>query len=378
MRYNARTMPRKSASDSIRPYPGFELQHERVDVFLESVRKGAIPSLLFTGPEGCGKEFTALEFARALHCTEKTLCRLDRDPCAACLQSAHLEHADTHLIHPTPTQGAGEAEDGDVTDIAKVLDEKRQDIFATYRFTKKASIRIARARAIIQRANTKPFSSNFNVFIIVDAHAMREQAQNALLKVIEEPPPHSVVVVITHNPDSILFTIRSRCQRVRFTPLKTGVVESVLGEYYGADRDAARRAATLAQGNVRRARELLESYDDSDQKAAAQLVAGFHEAPDSWLIGQATVIGRGSNRDGVARFLHELSLLFRDIMSGDSALYVNGELEKEIDKEAKRWDRNRLPAIIDSISRARSEILHRNLNIDATLVDLFLNIKRSG
>jgi DNA polymerase-3 subunit delta' len=371
-------MPAKK-EDAVRPVPALDLGHERVDRFLDSVRRDRVPSLLFTGPEGSGKEYTAIEFARRICCGEAQPCAAgDSGACELCTQASVLEHPGFHLIYPTPTQGAGEPDDGDIADISKVLDEKRQDIFARYRFTKKASIRIARARAVIQRANTKPFGSPFNVFVFVDAHAMREEAQNALLKVVEEPPPRSVLIFVTHNPESILYTIRSRCQHVRFTPLKTVAVERVLTGYYGVDGETARRAAKLSQGNLQRACALVESFDDADRQTAAAFVTGLPGATDSWVIGQALAVGQSTNRDAVARYLHELSVTFRDVMGGDEELFVNTENAAALKKLIGKWERKNLPGMIDRISRARYEILVRNMNIDATLVSLFLDLHRVG
>jgi DNA polymerase-3 subunit delta' len=365
-------------ADDVRSVPGLDLGHERVARFLESIRRDRVPSLLFTGPEGSGKEYTAIEFARRLCCREPTPC----DPggatvCELCVQASLLEHPGIHLVYPTPTQGAGEPDDGDVVDIGKVLDEKRHDIFAQYRFAKKASIRIARARAVIQSANKKPFGSPYDVFIFIDAHAMREEAQNALLKLVEEPPPHCVVIFVTHNQESILYTIRSRCQQVRFTPLKTDAVERVLVDYYGVDGKTARRAAKLSQGNLQRARALVESSDDVDRRTAAAFAIELPKASESWVIGQAMDVGRTSNRDAVARYLHELSVVFRDVMSGDESLFINSDNAAELQKLVSKCERKQLPGMIDRIARARHEILVRNMNIDATLVSLFLDLLRA-
>jgi len=362
----------------LRSVPALDLGQDRVERFLESVRRDRVPSLLFTGPAGSGKEYTAIEFARRVCCPEPSPC----DPnsghvCDLCARASHLEHPGIHLIYPTPTQGAGEPDDGDVTDTAKVLDEKRRDIFAQYRFSKKASIRIARARAVIQRANTKPFGSPYNVFVFIDAHAMREEAQNALLKVVEEPPPHCVVIFVTHNAESILYTIRSRCQHARFNPLKTDVVQRLLADYYGVEAKAANRVAKLSQGSLQRARALLDSFDDDDSRTAIEFATGLPGASESWAIGHALSAGRGSNRDAVARYLHELSVVFRDVMVGDESLLVNREEAATIAKLSKKWDRKQLPKMIDRISRTRYEILVRNMNIDAAMVDLFLHLHRT-
>lgn len=357
--------------------PAFALEQSHADACLRAIRPGNLPSLLFTGPEGTGKEYTAIELARRLCCLNPDPCDLDQDACESCRMASRLEHPGIHLIHPTPTQGSNEGEDGDVSDIARVLEEKRRDIFAKYHFSKKASIRIARARAVIQRANTKPFDSPYHVFIFVDAHTMREEAQNALLKLVEEPTPRAVLIFTTTNPESILYTIRSRCQRIRFAPLKTHVVESILTGYYDVDAKSAQRAATLSQGSIRRAVSLAESFDDTERNNAAALVAGLTVEPESWAIGQALAVGKGSNREGVARFLDEMALVFRDLMAGDPELFVNKELTKELKKISQGWERRNLPGIIEKIAQARAEILLGNMNIDATLTRLLIDIHRS-
>jgi DNA polymerase-3 subunit delta' len=364
-------------ADPLRPLPALTLRQRHADACLGAITADNVPSLLFTGPEGTGKEYTAVDFARRMCCPQPVPCDLGADPCESCRMAARLEHPGIHLIHPTPTQGSNEGDDGDVNDIARILEEKRRDIFARYRFTKKTSIRIARARAVIQRANTKPFDSPYHVFIFIDAHTMREEAQNGLLKLVEEPPPHAILIFTTTNPEGILYTIRSRCQRIRFSPLAAEVVESVLREYYGVDAATARRAAALAQGSITRAAALAESFDDSERKHAAALVAGLTVESESWAISQALEAGKGSNREGVARFLDEVALVFRDLMVGDPELFVNREFTAELEKIAGGWPRRSLPAVIDRIGRARAEILLGNMHIDSTLTRLMIDIHRS-
>jgi DNA polymerase-3 subunit delta' len=229
---------------------------------------------------------------------------------------------------------------------------------------------------VIQRANTKPFDSRFNVFIFVDAHAMREEAQNALLKLVEEPLPHSRLIFLTANPDGILYTIRSRCQRVRFLPLKPTVVADILKNYYATGEEDARRAAALAQGSMARARDLVESFDDSDRQSAAAFVEGITRSPESWVIGSALTVARGSNRETVAHFLDDVALVFRDVMAGDRSLYINGDMEAALDKLGGRWSKSVLPEVISRIAGARTQILFANTNVDATLTELFLDISR--
>jgi len=372
----------RTTEEEIRGFPAFDLFDGRVRKVLDGYLQRRVPSLLFAGPVGTGKEYAAIDFARRILCERESPCDMaggsSGGVCDSCFKAARLENPGLHVVYPTPTQGPAEKADDDAADIGKVLDEKRRDIFCDYRFTKTVSIRIARARAVIQRANTKPFGSSHNIFLLVDAHTMREEAQNALLKLVEEPPERSILIWITPNPDAILYTIRSRCQLVRFPPLKAKAVERILTTYYGIDESSARKAANLSQGGIKRARELLASDADKEKEAAYDFLAHVLDDAESRVVARALECARGASRDGAARMLHELGLAYRDVMSGDEELFINQDRKALLKKQVPRWRRENLPRIIGRVSRAREEILRRNLNIEATLVDLFLAIKRAG
>ena len=368
-------MPPKPREDD-RPIPALDLEQPQASAYLGSLQRGNVPPLLFTGPAGSGKELAAIEFARRLLCEKDEPCDLDGAKCTSCLRVSVLEHPGIHLIYPTPTQGSNEDEDGDVTDIAKILETKRRDIFETVSFTKKTSIRIARARAVIQRANTKPFDARYHVFIFVDAHAMREEAQNALLKLVEEPPAHAAVIFVTPNHEALLYTIRSRCQRVRFFPLKRPVLERILTGYCGVDAAGAKRIAALAQGSIVRARALIDSADLADRDAALGLVAGIAKQPESWVFSQALIGARGANRESVARVLDEMAVILRDAMTGSPDLVVNGDIQRDIERVAATWGRDKLPRAIDLVHETRAQVFFANANIDGALADLFLKLKR--
>jgi hypothetical protein len=165
---------------------------------------------------------------------------------------------------------------------------------------------------------------------------------------------------------------------VRFPPLKPAAVEKVLIDYYRTDGKVAREAADLSQGSIKRARELATSYDDKEKQLAHDLVEHVLDQPESKVIGMAIACARSSSRDSAALLLHELSLAYRDIMCVERGLFINRDKPTFIEAQIPRWKRSQLPPILEKISSARQGILHRNLNIEATFVDLFLAIKRAG
>jgi len=364
-------------SDAKRNFPLIKLGQKGVDVFLDKYIGGDVPPLLFTGPEGSGKEYTAIDFARRLLCSKRPACRSADDACENCKRIFSLEHPAVNLIYPTPTRGGAEGEGDDAGDVGKILEAKREDIFAVVRFAKKTSIRIAQARSMIRRAHTKPFGVKYNIFIIMDAHAMREEAQNALLKLVEEPPPGCVLIFVTPNNDAILYTIRSRCQRLRFSPLKPAVIERILVDYYGVDEKRSRRAATLGRGNIRYALDVATAGGGEAREKAAEIAENVLDAPDSWLLARATELARGSKRDEVALFLKELEMYFRDVMVGDEKLYLNADRKPRITELHSKWTPAKLPRVIELVGKSRDDVLRRNLNIDGALANLFLAIKRT-
>ena len=359
-------------------FPDIDLRDDSVRTFLDACLGGVIPPLLFIGPEGAGKEHTAIDFARRASCTAEKICELGKDLCESCQKALSLEHPGIHFVYPTPTQGAGEKPGDDENDIAKILDAKRDDFFDTHRFSKKVSIRIARARAIIQRASTKPFGSKRNVFVVAHADLIREEAQNALLKIVEEPPAHCSLIFVTENPDSILHTIRSRCQRVRFPPLRAKAIETILTDYYGVSSAVAPKVAELSRGNIQRARDRVDEQDETGREHAYEILTKLRDAPESWIIHNAVGLTRGRSRDNVARVLHELATAYRDLMANDKTLFINSDRGKTLSAEAAKWDREKLPAVLDRIIDTRDEILRRNLNMEAALVNLLLDIKQLG
>lgn len=359
-------------------FPRVHLRDQSVSRFLDACLRDRVPPLLFIGQAGTGKEHTAIDFARLVCCRETPKCELKGPLCESCRKAVNLEHQGIHLIYPTPSKGSAEKMDDDEDDIGKILDVKRQDFFDTHVFAKKVSIRIARSRAMIHRAGTRPFGSDYDVFVVVSADLMREEAQNALLKLVEEPPGHCVIICLSENPDAILYTIRSRCQRVRFPPLKPALIETLLKDYYKVPGASASKVAGLSRGSIRRAREIMSNNDEEGRESAFEILSKLADAPRSWVIQSALTVSRGKSRDSVARFLHEFATAYRDVMVNDKGMYANPDRSRALDTQAARLDRKRVPAVLDRIQRAHDEILRRNLNVDAALVDLFLDIKHLG
>ncbi len=196
--------------------------------------RGRVPSaLLFSGPRGVGKRDAALVLAKALNCLQKK-----DDSCGECSSCRAIDKIDR----------------GTFPDVMKIKAEK--DI-----------IKIDQIRLIKQAAYLKPMRGKRRVFIVEQAEKMNQEASNSLLKVLEEPPLFSHIILTTENLFSILPTIKSRCQILKFVQISGYDIQKKLIEK-GTDEQRAKIISLLVQGNLEQALEFdLEEAEDQRRKA---------------------------------------------------------------------------------------------------------------
>jgi DNA polymerase-3 subunit delta' len=227
---------------------------------------GKVPhGLLFSGPEGVGKTIAAQEFAKALNCLSASV--NPGDSCGECSSCVQIEKG----VHPDVRKAD--------FDFQAALRQEPPE--------KQQHVRIETIRALTAMAQQKNMSARWKVFIICNAHIMLSEAANALLKLLEEPPPRTVWILISRSREVLLPTIISRCQSVRFHPLTGRAVTDILMEK-SVDFEHAKRLAAVCGGSVSRAlrlNELLDKYSALDGldpaypfKAAALLPKGLVQA----------------------------------------------------------------------------------------------------
>jgi DNA polymerase III delta prime subunit len=340
------------------------------------------PSLVFAGPEGAGKELMAVKLAAELNCE-------GRGPegacgaggrCEACAKIRTLEHPDLHLIYPVPH---GEIDTG----LPLVLDSRREDFFARGEFgTRGRSVGIDLVRLVIEALSKHPFEGKRSVVAIFEAHLATTEAQNALLKLLEEPPPSAAIVLVTEYPDRLLPTIRSRCGEIRFDPLAAGAIAGFLEEFYSVEKEEAKRLAALAQGNLRRGINLLEERFLGLWKDAAAVVGLVVDGKSKELIAEAEELAgysearrrnRGYSREDIAELLEEMTILFGLLIrnrDGRLSATEKGVLDDAIGAGRLAATAARdLPGDINKISAA-IESLRRNADMELTLSHLFLDL----
>jgi DNA polymerase-3 subunit delta' len=308
--------------------------HRRIVALLSRVAAhGTLPpSLLFAGPAGVGKRRVAVALAETLNCVSSiSTANLERDgcgECASCRRIARGIHPDVIMVEP------GEM----------------------------GSIKIETVRDVIDRAQYRPFEGRRRVVIIDDADALMPAAQNALLKILEEPPSASVFVLVSAMPDALLSTVRSRCPRLRFGPLAPGEIAEALKRDHNYTEAEARASAAAAEGSLGRALEAA-SADLADARANAQRLleqTARVADPVKRIDAVKDLVGKkgsaASERDQLAVCLRALSSLLRDLgilsTRADERLLANADVRDELSRLTSAFDSARSMRAFAAVDQA--------------------------
>ena len=220
-------------------------------------------SLLFTGPEGIGKRRVALELAQRELCFRRTAC----GQCEGCRLFAgdDLPFELPNLLRITPEGKAGVIR---IDQIREGLDSSNQPRFS---------------RGVIEWAALAPAMGCHRWILVEKAHRLNESSGNILLKTLEEPPPDTHFILVTHRPEALLQTIRSRCERIPFAPLAPRDAWSVAQRKGWTDQDHDRWIA-LGEGSLRFLDEGAYRRAEAQVEAWLALMAGRSFAESAPLL----------------------------------------------------------------------------------------------
>ncbi|MEC7564259.1 MAG: hypothetical protein VX738_01130 [Planctomycetota bacterium] len=283
---------------------------QQAEYFRRNLQQGRLgSSFLFLGPAGIGKRKLALKLAQTLFCDQRNT--TETDPCgicSSCIQTLANSHPDLHVIGIDRKQGkrsilksqivggkktayadaSGTSEipaEGLVSDDPMDARASSSSEPTVGVFDLKSSVQTTHYPGLCYQLNLKPAQANRQIAIIDDADCMQDEAANALLKTLEEPPPGSVLILLASNPKKILPTIHSRCQTILFHPLDDLQVQQIL-----LDTDAATNAdqawlmASLAGGSVEVALSRIDDEFVEVREKVCQLLPEFYQAPHELAV----------------------------------------------------------------------------------------------
>ena len=316
------------------------IEHLKNAIIMDKVSHAYI----FNGPEYSGKMMLAEAFAMALQCEEH-----NPEACMNC-------------------RSCKQAADRNQPDIIYVSHEKPNTIGVD-------DIRTQINNDIV----IKPYSSRYKVYIVDEAEKMNQQAQNALLKTIEEPPAYAVILLLTTNADSFLQTILSRCITLNLKAVKEEVIRDYLMKHYQIPDYQADVCAAFSQGNVGKAVQLASSEDFGELKASVlQLVKRLDDI-DLYEFGGA-IKQIGEYKLQINDYFDLITIWFRDVLYMKATNDVNGLIFKDevydIKRQAAKRSYQGIEIILKALDTAKLR-LNANVNFDLTLELLLLTIKEN-
>lgn len=297
-----------------------------IQAYLEKSRFSG--AYIFSGPEGIGKKMAAKIIAQELNCTGQV--ERPCGSCSSCLKIQKEAHPDLHIIQNGQSQ-----------------------------------IKIEDIRGILRQANFRSYEGAIKVFIIDNAHKLNSEAANSLLKVLEEPPPDVLIILVTHKPQNIIKTVLSRCRSIKFSPLIRAQLETVLVKNYALDKTSAHFLAYYAEGRLGLALRLKDT----------PLLQEKNKIFDSFILSSKPLDRNilGQSKEQLQICLNILASWFRDIYLLKSGLSdketIHLDRHSDLLKLIPKFSFKQLDDIMTTLSES-ALYLERNINSKLILHNL--------
>lgn len=275
---------------------------------------------LFAGVQGVGKETVANFFANLILCEVNDKEQAPCGVCRACRKLKNGNHPDLHIIRPDGSQ-----------------------------------IKIDQIREMQQQIFFQPLEGQRKIYILANTERLNDAAANAILKTLEEPPAASTLILLTENIETIIPTIRSRCQILPFYPMHTEQLTTALVEHLSIDKDTASDAAILASGLVGKAITLIE--DDISKSQKVPDILSESDTMAAFKIAEEIE----KNQDS----LDELISWYRDLLllhqGASIELLTHPDAIEELNSLTSQYSRLRIELAIKNVLETKSLIKNTNV-----------------
>lgn len=301
-------------------------------------------SYIFAGEKGSGKKLLAKLFAMTLQCEKH-----GKEPClqcSSCKKAMNRNHPDIIYVSHEKPNSIG------IEDIREQL---------------------------IADVDIKPYTGPYKVYIVDEAEKLTVQAQNALLKTIEEPPAYAVIMLLVNNGATLLPTIASRCVTLNFKPVRDEVIKKYLMEELHVPDYQAEVSVAFAQGNVGRAKQIATAEDFAEMMEAAFRILKKGKDIEVYEMVDAIKL-LSEQKHTVYEYLDLFLVWFRDVLMFKATNQIDGLVFRQeyndIKSRADVSSYEGLETIIKAIETAKQR-LQANVNFDLTMELLFLTIREN-
>ena len=313
--------------------------------FKKSIELGQFSqTYIINGENGSGKKTLTRALAKTLQCEEG-----GTEPCnhcKSCLQS----------------------ETGNQPDVVWITHDKPN-------FISVDEIR----EQLINDIDIKPYSSRYKIYVINDAHLMRPEAQNALLKTIEEPPAYAIIILLTENMEKLLPTIVSRCIVLNIKPVRENDIMEYLETVLHLDNERARFCMDFAQGNLGKAIRLASSEDYREIKEdVVRVMRKLNEMSVDDVI--FAIKNMNHNKLKVGDYIDLMMMWYRDILmlkvTGNPGRLMFKEYVGDIKKQSSHISYEGIENVIKAMDKAKIR-LEANVNFDIAMELMLLTMKEN-
>lgn len=322
--------------------------HNNIIEYIENaVTSGNIShAYILNGEKGSGKKLLAKLFAMSLQCENREEDGDACGECSACKKAKSNNHPDIiRVTHEKPT----------TISVDEIREQVNNDVVI------------------------KPYIGPYKIYLIPDADMMSVQAQNALLKTIEEPPAYAVIILLTHNAEILLPTIRSRCVMLKLRNIRDKLVKKYLMEKMELTDYKADLCVAFAQGSIGRAVALASSEFFNDIKEeAVHMLRNIDDMQTEDMI--EAVKKCATFKLDINDYLDIISIWYRDILiykatKNVDSIVFSDQLRSIKDRASKSSYEN-IETIIEAIEKAKAR-LKANVNFELTMELLLLTIKEN-
>jgi DNA polymerase-3 subunit delta' len=344
--------------------PGLEplINQERpIRILTTLLENGTLPhALLFTGTEGVGKQAAAIALAMTLNCQAENSGRQTED------RSIYDPDSSTRKSDLAAIESCGVCKS-----CKKIASGSHPDIIRIQ--PSGPFIKIAQIRALVHTLAMKPYESSTRVTIISDAQAMNASASNALLKILEEPPRQTMLVLIATQKSDLLPTIVSRCQHVGFSPISKNNMADLLKERHGLEPEAAGILAAMANGSLSRAQTMVKDNWLRRRKWLLGEIDTLTLRPMGRLFALAEKLSR--ERQTLPDALEIIKVWFRDLVISqyDPAKIINQDARDKIRIASQQIDISVLLSKVDAVQKVQNRIT-ASTNLRLTLENLLIRL----
>ena len=343
---------------------------------------------LFEGYEGTGKDAAAIEFAKLLNCLNPVNGNEACDTCQSCRKISEFRSEYFKLICALP---AGKTDDS-ASDPVNSLSGSDFDAYMEQMSLKSANpyyklnlpnannIRISSIRDLVSRIYLSSPKGTVKVFVISESDKMKQEAANALLKVLEEPPKNSIIILTTSRFNSLPQTIIGRCQVIHFEPLTNDQISLKLSQTANFPDKQVELASRLSFGSYTRAYSFLETGIEELRDTALKYLLSLLMNNYADLVSISRNITARNDREKTRQFLFFLNIWIRDLMlikniGKDDAEIVNTDLADRLSKLNVNFPNADIFNIILELEEAE-KLIGQNAQLTLILVTLSAKLRK--